>query len=385
MNKTLVLAFAAGSAMLAIGTTALAATPALPPPLQPEVSDVATLPPATPHRLWIADRFGGGAMIVNGDTGDLLGTLWGASLSTFGASPGQKTIYVADSIWSKGNRGVRQDLIEVYDGASLKLTSEIALPGRAYMNPSPQTFAVSADGGRGYVYNMQPSSSVVVVDLAKSHVVGTVETPGCALAFAWGASGFSSLCGDGSLATVSMTGPKPALERSKPFFDAEHDPVFEESPTDPKSGQTLFVTFSGVVHPVMLGAKPAFGQAWTLQEAAGLAPASIDEGALAWRPGGRGPMALHVASGKLYVLMHAGEHWTQKQSGTELWIVDVATHKVIRRAQLKDPVVSVAVSQDDHPVVYLVTEKGLSVRDAATLDEQRFVDDMVGHPIVPPL
>ncbi len=379
------LALAVATMTLSAATAALAQTPAPPPPLQPEVSDVASLPPATPHRVWIADRFGGGALILNGDTGDLMATLWGASLSTFGAGPGQKTVYVADSIWSKGNRGTRQDLIEVYDGASLKLTNEIPLPGRAYMNPSPQTFAVSADGGRGYVYNMQPSSSVVVVDLARGRVLSTVETPGCALAFAWGATGFSSLCGDGSLATVTMTGAKPALERSASFFDAEHDPVFEESPTDPKSGQTLFVTFSGVVHPVALGPKPAFAQPWTLQEAAGLAPASTDEGALAWRPGGRAPMAFHVASGKLYVLMHAGEHWTQKKPGTELWIIDLATHKVIRRAELKDPVSAVAVSQDDHPVLYLSTEKGLSVRDAGTLDELRFVDDMTGHPIVPPL
>ena len=96
-------------------------------------------------------------------------------------------------------------------------------------------------------------------------------------------------------------------------------------------------------------------------------------------------MAFHVASGKLYVLMHAGEHWTQKKPGTELWIIDVATHKVIRRAELKDAATAVAVSQDDHPVLYLSTEKGLSVRDAGTLDELRFVEDMTGHPIVPPL
>lgn len=386
MIKTIALTVAVLSAASVAHAQAPApAAPVFTAPLAAETSDVATLPPAGPHRIWISDGFGGGTMIIDGDTGNLMATLDGAVLSDYAASPGQKTIYIAEFIWSKGNRGQRQDMISVYDGTSLKLTSEVALPGRAYMNPSPQTFAVSADGGRGYVYNMQPSSSVILVDMAKQHVIGSVETPGCALAFPWGANGFASLCGDGSLATVSTAGGKPVLDKSAPFFDPEHDPVYENSPTVPKSGLTLFVSYSGVVHPVKLGAKPVFETPWTLQEAAGLPPASTEEGTLAWRPGGRTPMALHVASGKLYVLMHAGEHWTQKKDGEEVWIVDIATHRVIRRAALKDPAAHVAVSQDDHPQLYLVSKTGLSIRDANTLEELRSVDDMVGAPIVPPL
>ncbi|MBV8684962.1 MAG: hypothetical protein JO111_18975 [Caulobacteraceae bacterium] len=342
----------------------------------PEVSDVATLPPAGPHRLWLEDDFSGATQVIDGDTGALKATIPGASLSSFAAGPDQKMVYVAESIWSLGNRGQRQDMVSVYDGLTLKLQGEISIPSRAYVASSGQLFALNHAGTRGYVYSMQPASGVVVIDLAARKVLRTVDTPGCALAFPWGADGVSSLCGDGSLATVT-TGEKPSLTRSKPFFDAERDPVFEQSPTNGATGRTFFVTYSGVVHPVDLGPSPKFDPSWSLQEAAGLQPAGIQNGDLAWRPGGYAPMALHNASGRLFVLMHTGEHWTQKKPGQELWVVDTAAHKVLRRLPLKEPCLGVAVSQDDKAQVYLVDEKGnLSIRDATTLDELRSVEDV---------
>ncbi len=378
-------------ALAAASPAAAAPTPAAPAPapaaFQPEISDVASLPPAGPHRVWLQEMLTGSAQVVDGDTGELLATIPAAPLSNFNAGPGQRTVYVAETIWSKGNRGQRQDMVSAYDGISLKLIGEIPLAGRVFMVPTQQTFGVSPGAGRAYVYNMQPSSSVSVVDLARQKVVRVVETPGCALVFPWGTDGFSSLCGDGSLATVASDAPKLSLVRSKPFFDAEHDPVFETSPTDPKTGQTVFVTYSGVVHPVTLGPTPAFAAAWSLQQAAGLPAAGLEDGALAWRPGGRIPMALQAASSRLYVLMHAGEHWSHKKDGTELWIVDLKARTVVRRAALDGPVSAVAVSQDDHPLLYLLDDKqGLSIRDANTLKELRHVDD-VGRvlPYVPPL
>jgi methylamine dehydrogenase heavy chain len=357
------------------------AQPAASPPasnpasVAPEVSDVATLPSAGPHRLWLINGFGGGgAQVLDGDTGKTLGTINGADLSTYAADKGQRLVYVAESIWSRGNRGQRQDILSVYDGLSLKLQAEIPLPSRAYVAAGHALFALSPDGARGYVYAMQPATSVVVVDLAGRKVARTVDTPGCALIFPWGADGFSSLCGDGSLATVT-TGAKPALTRSQPFFDAEHDPVFETSPADAAGGPSLFVTYSGMVHPVVLGPTPQFAPAWSLQAAAGLPPASLETGSLAWRPGGRAPMDLHRASGRLYVLMHPGEPWTHGKAGTELWIVDTKAQKVLRRIELETPVRAVAVSQDDHPLLYLEDMKNsLSIRDADTFDEKKSVD-----------
>jgi methylamine dehydrogenase heavy chain len=365
---------AATALLWSLGAAAQAQAPAS--PAMPEVSDVATLPPAGPHRLWLEDAFTGAAQVIDGDTGALKATIPGASLSSYAAGPDQRTVYVAESIWSLGNRGQRQDMVSVYDGLTLKLQGEIPIPSRAYVASNGQLFALNHDGSRGYVYSMQPASGVVVIDLAARKVLRTVDTPGCALAFPWGADGVSALCGDGSLATVT-TGEKPSLTRSQPFFDAERDPVFEQSPTDPATGRTFFVTYSGVVHPVELGPTPRFEPSWSLQAAAGLQPAGTQYGDLAWRPGGYQPMALQRSSGRLFVLMHTGEHWTHKKAGEELWVVDTAAHKVLRRLPLKDPSIGVAVSQDEHAQVYLVDEKGnLSIRDAGTLEELRSVEDV---------
>lgn len=380
-------AFSLVAGLIGALAPALAAAQPGPPPSVPaslpEVSDVATLPPAGPHRLWLAGSFMGGAQVIDGDSGELKATIAGAALSNYAAGPGQRTVYVAESIWTKGVRGERQDMVSVYDGATLKLQTEIPLPSRAYLASIGQVFSLNAAGTRAYVFSMQPAASEVVVDLVARKVLRTVDTPGCALAFAWGEEGLASLCGDGSLAIVT-TGAKPTVGHGKPFFDAERDPVFEESPTDPATGRTLFVTYSGIVHPVTLGPDPRFDAPWSLQEAAGLPRAGLENGDLAWRPGGSVMMAWHRASGRLFVLMHPGEHWSHKKPGEELWVVDVAAHKVLRRLPLEAPCSSVAVSQDEHPQIYLVTKGGdLSIRDAQTLEEVHKIEDAGGAPYVP--
>ncbi|WP_293458684.1 amine dehydrogenase large subunit [Phenylobacterium sp.] len=341
------------SALCGLSAAAPAAADDVPPPLEAETSDVAVMPDPAPHRVLLLDVFGGGeARILDGDSGKILGGVSAASLSNVAVGPGQKQIYVAESIWTKGNRGDRQDMVTVYDGKTLNLKTEIAIPGRVFMGPRMQNFALSAGAARGYVYNMTPGSSVVVVDLKADKVERTVELPGCALVFPFGDDGFSSLCGDGSLATVTLGADGPALTRSKPFFNAEADPVFENSPTDRTTGTTLFVTYTGLVHRVTLGATPTFEAPWSLLEAAGFPAPSTSDRDLAWRPGGEQALTYHRASGRLYVLMHPGGHWTHKDAGTEVWCFDVAKHALIKRFKLDKPLDAIAVTQDAEPVLF---------------------------------
>lgn len=347
------------AAMAATADSALAQAPdTRPSPLEPELSDVAVLPDPTPHRVLLLDAFAGGeARLLDGDTGKLLGGVSAASLSNIGVGPGARQIFVAESIWTKGNRGDRQDMVSVYDGKTLNLAAEIPIPGRVFMGSRSQNFVVTPSGQRGYVYNMDPSSSVIVVDLAARKVAQTIEAPGCALIFAFGEGGFSSLCGDGALATVTLASTGPALTRTKPFFDAERDPVFENSPTDPASGRTIFVTYTGLVHTVRLGQTPTFEKPWSMQAAGGFAPPAPDR-ELAWRPGGNQPLTLHRASNRLFVLMHAGGHWTHKEAGQEVWILDVDKQSLIKRYKLENPVTNILVTQDADPLLFGVDRAG---------------------------
>ncbi len=184
---------------------------------------------------------------------------------------------------------------------------------------------------------MMPVASVVWVDLKKQQVGGTVEIPGCALVFPWGEQGFSSLCGDGSLASVLIpaSGP-PTISHTKPFFDAANDPIFDNSFVDRATGKAIFLSYTGLVYQAKLGADTTVSRALVdpkgrrlcagrhRRAGVGMAPRRM----INWRP-------IHKASGKLFVLMHPGNYWTHKHGGTEVWVLDTKTHALVSRFPLR--------------------------------------------------
>ena len=128
---------------------------------------------------------------------------------------------------------------------------------------------------------------------------------------------------------------------------------------------------------------------WSIQQAAGFAPAGTGVQELAWRPGGGQPAAYHKASGRLFVLMHMGTYWTHKQGGTEVWVLDTNTRKLLKRIPLQPIPTSgladerppfygtIGVSQDaEKPLIYLVNDEGGGdvVMDAGTGEILRKVE-----------
>ena len=105
-------------------------------------------------------------------------------------------------------------MLLVYDVRSLKLVSEIAIPGRMLIGNRTHNLVITSDGNRALIYNMQPSSSVNVVDLEKRAFEQKIELPGCATMLTNTVGGFSALCSNGTLATVAM-GPTPTITRSE--------------------------------------------------------------------------------------------------------------------------------------------------------------------------
>jgi len=353
-----------------------AQSPAQPTVLAAETSDVATLPPAGPHWAFVMAALSSGANVVDADSKDLkvLGLVPINRNGLLALSRDASRAVVTETFYSRGNRGSREDVLAIYDGRTLNLLKEIVLPGRLQVLPKPQIFDLSEDGRLAYVYDMVPASSVHVIDLERGILVTSVDIPGCALAFPYGPRTFGTICGDGTIGTIQVppAGTAKAVF-SKPFFDVNADPLFESGVIDKSSGNAWFMTFSGKLFPARLGETPVVEKAWALSVAAGLPPVGTGVQELAWRPGGAGQvMALHRASKRLYVLMHAGNYWTHKKAGTEVWVMDGAHQTLIRRISLEAPARSIAVSQDDHPLLYIMEEEGdFAVIDALTGEKLR--------------
>lgn len=344
------------------------------PVLETEESDILRLAPPGPHRILVEDAAGhhakdGRVYVIDADAGKLLGMVQAAYNANVVEDPRSGAFYVGETVWSRGNRGDRADLLASYDPQTLEIADDLLLPGRALVTPKKNDLALSADGGKVYVFDMVPTNAVHVVDTATHKVARTVDIPGCALVYPWGDAGFSSICGDGSLVNVSLGAAGPALTHAKPFFDPARDPVFEHSPERSRDGKAWFISYTGLVYPATLSAAPVIENPWSIQEAAGMsrAPGAQSPFAVAWRPGGWQLAAMHNASNRLFVLMHKGTFWTHKAAGTEVWEIDAGTRKLIRRIPLPRPSTLVGVTQDAHPLMFTIDEGGdLFIWDAAT-------------------
>jgi methylamine dehydrogenase heavy chain len=114
---------------------------------------------------------------------------------------------------------------------------------------------------------------------------------------------------------------------------------------------------------------------FSIQQSAGVRPGETKPLDVNWLPGGRGLMALHGPSGMLYVLMHKGEYWSQNEPGQEIWVLDLASHKVVKRHPLKAEVSNIEVTQDAKPLLFINDKEGTTyVLDAQTMEEKRKIE-----------
>lgn len=349
-----------------------AQTPApSPASVAPETSDVRTIEPPKPSWIFVNRGFvTPGTAIYDTATGKMLGLVEMSVLADMAVDPTGKYYYVSETMWTKGWRGTRQDMVTVYDSTGLKVQSEIAMPGRILIGGRKHNFILSDDGNTGYVYNLSPASSVNVIDLAKRKFVRTVELPGCASLIP-NTDGFAALCSDGSMATVSLAGAKPVITRSAPFFSATADPIFDNFAYDKAKHAAVFVSYTGLVYTAAMGATPSVAAPFSIQAAAGVRPGDTKPLDVNWYPGGWEPLALHRASGHLYVLMHMGEFWSHKAAGSEIWELDVAAKKVIKRVPLEMPANAIEVTQEAAPKVIVSDEGGtVLIFDAKTWEQK---------------
>ncbi len=348
--------------------TAWAAGAAVPPPLPAEHLGLATLPAASPHWVWVFDE-------SNNNETDMRLYLWDADArrqlgqidigfwAGVAMSPDGRTTAVATSYFSRGSHGTRTDVLELTDNSTLSITAEIVLPSRHAQTIPLHNIAFSGDGRLVYVTNLSPATSYTVVDLAKKAVVGEVDTDGCVLVLPSRQRSVSSLCETGRLLTVQLddSGHESSRKMSAPFFSVDKDPIFIQGV--PTSNGLLFLSFLGDVYGVDLSAaEPAFAPVWATMSAA-------ERGK--WRPGGAQVVALHRKTGRLFLQVHKGGDGSHKVTGDEVWVYDGAAHRRVARWPIDvkkySGVQAIQVSQDDKPLLFLLTETSdLLVLDAMT-------------------
>jgi methylamine dehydrogenase heavy chain len=301
---------------------------------------VLALPAAPgPHWIWLGDQLLHRAALFDGDSGRLLGMIpGGRGIIAPQRSHDGREIYTAETYYSRGTRGARTDLVSITDATTLQPLGEVEIPPKRSEHTSWVGGSALSDDGRLFaVFNLDPATSLSIVDVAERRLLGEVEIPGCALVYPAGPRRFLSLCADGTALTTSVgTDGGFVRTRSDRFFDPAADPVTEKAV---RSGDTwLFVSFAGVVHPVdVAGPSLRFGETWPLLDDA--------DREASWRPGGMQPFALHAPSGHLYALMHQGGTDTHKDPGVEVWVYDVATHARMQRIRLRNPVASFLLGQ----------------------------------------
>jgi methylamine dehydrogenase heavy chain len=313
------------------------------------------LPPATAQRIYLGDFaishvMDGRLNVIDGANLKLLGMVATGFAGLPALAPDRSELYVATTYYTRLNHGDRVDVVDIYDLATLEHKGEIAIPPKHAMAlPYHGVIRTSADGRLLFVQNATPAQSVSIVDLKARKFVAEIQTPGCwiVLPSQTHAPRFSTLCGDGTILTVTLQadGTLESMKRSGRFFDADDDPLFVHA--ENVGDRYFFVSFKGRVYTANVGGEVAqIEEPWPL--------VTRSEERQGWRPGGYQPLAVHERSGRLYVGMHAkGADGTHKNPAQEIWAFDLASKKRVGRAPGSNAI-AIATSRDERPQLYAI-------------------------------
>ena len=271
-------------------------------------------------------------------------------------------IYSAETYYSRGSRGDRTDVLTIWDMKTLAPKGEILLPGgkRSQSATNKNSLQLTNQQKWMLVFNFTPAASVTIVDLDKQAIVGDVDVPGCSQIYPTGERGFSSLCADGTIASIVLDEKGQAIKTvsSKPFNDIDKDPMFM---MPAMVGRTAwFVTFQGNFKAVDLSGEVArVVGGFSIKKPAGGSPE--------WRPGGWQLIASDPA-GLLYVLASPyGYNGSHKNGGKTVWVVDPAKQALVRTIELANHALSLEITHEAKPSLVAARPDGdLDIYDLAS-------------------
>jgi methylamine dehydrogenase heavy chain len=295
---------------------------------------------------------------VGEDSREVKGQLQAHDSATLLVSDKRPELYVADTVWSRGVRGIRTDFITIYDTQTFNPVGEIVLPGakRALITAMEGLIAFTDEQRMALVFNFTPASSVTVVDLIKRQVLGEIDIPGCSLVYPSGSRGFSTLCASGTLLTIKLdaNGAVAGKSESKAFNPLDTDPLFTASTTI--GGVRYFPSLHGRIQPIdMKGDDVKILPDWPLVNAAD----ETDH----WRPSGWQLVASDEQK-LLYVVMQADAHeGTHKDPGNEVWVYNAASKARVKRLRLVRPGSSISLTHGAEPLLLVQAGERLDVYD----------------------
>jgi methylamine dehydrogenase heavy chain len=311
---------------LSLAACLLALAPPAEADLAPEqVGQVARLPDTvSDHWVWVPDRLLRHSILLDGDSGRMLGAIDSGPQITPKPPLWSRTrneIYNIDTTYSRGHRGVRHDYLVIYDSRTLDVKGEVEIPPKAADTGTGIALVGMLDGERFVVVlNQSPGASVSIIDVEVRRMVAEVPTAGCAAVFPAGPTRFGMLCGDGTAITVHLKddGELDRIARSASFFDVVAVPITEKGVRD--GSIWWFASFGGLLYEVDFGGDaPTPEPPWPLF--------TRDELEDEWRIGGAQHLAYHPGTKRLYSVVHQGGPGSHKDPGAEIWVYDVPAHK----------------------------------------------------------
>ena len=355
------------SVCLACALAAAAPTLAQEAEFKPESVGVKAAIDPGPNVFVNKQEWGGAGSINVYSAADLTykGNMSAGSMGQVLISPDGKTAYSQSSYLKRIMYGDHEQVLQLFDVATLTPTKEIILPNKAAMVAAyTPLLTQSADGKFVYVQNATPATSVTVVDVAAGEVVQELPTPGC-----WGiypslaGYSFSAICGDGTFASFALgeDGKGIAKTSSEKIFDADADALFVSA--ERIEGKLAFMSFKGNLY--------------VLDDATGTITLSdkiaVTEGQEGWAPGGYNLFDYNDPNGVIFLTMHdEAKEGTHKNASKEIWAYDVKNKKLLYRSPVEH-VISLTVSDDPVPVVYGLNEDDGKVIRLASDPEAKFV------------
>ena len=323
------------------------------------------------HDVAFFHMLDGKSVLMNAEGNDITQQMKGmVNFSIMGAFVEAATrpeFYIAETYYTKGHRGERQDVVTVFDKATLSVLAQIPLVAGKRAGVMPSDYAIQLVDNEQYllIYNFTPATSITVVDIVNRKVLNEITLPSCALIYPTGKRGFSSLCSNASMISYQLD-KQGKVEKTaviEPFFDIDKDALFERPAI--VDGVAYFPTFNGKLQEIDLrGAQARLGKQWSLVSEA--------EQAANWRPGGM-QLSGADANGRIYILMHQdGKEGTHKDPGVEVWVFDVKKRERVQRIAMTMPALAIELTRDKNPLLLTTNvEMNIDVYDAKTGEHQR--------------